>query len=198
VRGTIPIVLVLVIAGATGCSSSTKNGAGTTTAHSSAPAATATQHANETTTKPAPALGWTAKHEPTLTTRAQVIAAGDTICRSMDKRLKPLLARLQGLKEEAQAPIQQEAPPLLTKIGKDLFAASIDLKDLPLTASEKPPVERLAEAIGATGESYNEESAALQAGDPETIKTDEREVPRTWTMAERFAHAYGFSVCGRA
>jgi hypothetical protein len=183
------VVVVVIAAGAAGCSS-------TSTATSSSHATQTSQRPKTATATTPSSLGWTVKSEPTLTTHARVVAAGDAVCRSMNAAVRPLLARLQGLKEEAQAPIQQEAPPLLTKIGKDLFNASIDLKDLPLTAREKPPVERLAEAIGATGESYNEESAALQTGDPETIKTDEREVPRTWTMAERFAHRYGFRVCG--
>ncbi|HEY7962445.1 MAG TPA: hypothetical protein VID29_11025 [Solirubrobacteraceae bacterium] len=186
---TIPILLVLLVVGA--AASGSKKNASVTAARPTH--TTQTQPASHKTTT---SLGWPTSKEPTLTTHAQVVAAGDAICSSMNRRIKPLLARLNGLKEEAQAPIQQEAPPLLTKIGKDLFNASIDLQDLPLTASEKPPVERLSEAVGATGSSYNEESAALQTGDAETIKTDEREVPRTWAMAVRFAQKYGFHVCG--
>jgi hypothetical protein len=200
---TIPIVVVLVIVSLATSSSSKKN-SGSTTATSSARATRTTRQAKaaptRTTTSTASVrttkLGWpTGKPEPTLKTHAQVVSAGDAICRSVTKQIRPLIARLQGLKEEAQAPIQQEAPPLLIKLGKDLFTASVDLQNLPLRPTDKPHVERLAEAIGATGENYNEEAAAITTGDAETVKKDERAIPRTAAMITHFAQSYGFGVC---
>lgn len=181
----IPVVVILAIIGAASSSSSKKR---------PSPAArtpTNTQ-ASKTTT-----LGWTTRPERTLKTHAQTVAAGDAICRAMNRQLAPLFKRLQGLKEEAEAPIQQEAPPLLTKAGKALATASVELRDLPAPASAKPPLERLAEALNATGTTYTEESAAVATDDAQTVKADEHTLAHTAAMAHDLANRYGLHDCTR-
>jgi hypothetical protein len=126
---------------------------------------------------------------------AQAVAAVDAVCRSVSRQIKQPGARMEALKEEAQAPVQREAPPLLVKIGKALFSSSLDLQDLPVPAADKPHVERLAEAIGATGTTYEEEGDAITAEDAATAKTDEHEIERTARMIDGFAARYGFSAC---
>lgn len=180
---TIPVVVVLAIIGAASSSSSKKR---------PTPATRTPTHtqASKTTT-----LGWTTKPERTLKTHAQTIAAGDAICRTMNRQLAPLFKRLQGLKEEAEAPIQQEAPPLLNKAGKALATASVELRNLPAPTSAMPGLERLAEALNATGATYYEESAALSAGDAQTVKADEHDIAHTATMAHDFAVRDGLHDC---
>jgi len=181
---TIPVVVVLAIIGAAGSSSSKKT--------SPAAEAKTPTHARARTTT---ALGWTIKRERRLDTQAQVIAAGNAICRAMNGRLAPLFKRFQALKEEAEAPIQQELPPLLTKAGKALATASGELRDLPAPTSSIPMLERLAEALNATGATYIEESAALSTGDMQTVKADEHAIVHTAAMAHGFAARYGLHDC---
>jgi len=98
-----------------------------------------------------------------LDTQAQVVAAGDAICRTMNGRLAPLFKRFQALKEEAEAPIQRELPPLLTKAGKALAVASSELRNLPAPTSSIPKLERLAEALNARGTLQWEDRATCAA-----------------------------------
>jgi hypothetical protein len=181
---TIPVVVVLAIVGAASSSSSKKT---------PPPAVAKTPtHARASTTT---ALGWRTKRKGALDTQAQVVAAGDAICRAMNGRLAPLFKRFQALKEEAEAPIQQELPPLLTKAGKALAAASGELRNLPAPTNSMPKLERLAEALNATGATYIEESAAVATGDAQTVKADEHAIVHTAAMAHDFAARYGLHDC---
>lgn len=181
---TIPVVVILAIVGAASGSSSSKK--------TTPPVATIPTHGRTSTTT---ALGWRTKREGALDTQAQVIATGDAICRAMNGRLAPLFKRFQALKEEAEAPIQQELPPLLTKAGKAITTASGELRNLPAPTSSIPKLERLAEALNATGATYIEESAAVATGDAQTVKADEHAIVHTAAMAHDFAARYGLHDC---
>jgi hypothetical protein len=203
---TIPVVLVLAVVAAASSSSSKKGSESAATSS----ARTATQQAKTAstgkTTTPVRVkttkLGWPAgKPEQTLTTKGQVLAAGEAVCRSLVTQIKPSIARLTKLKEEAQAPVEVEAPPLLNKAGKNMETASLNLQNLPVATREKSTVnwqlvERLAEAIGATGSFYIGEAAAIQARDAETAKKEEHEIQRTAAMADHFGREYGLKTRG--